>query len=116
MYSLVEGYTKPRVKVFEYHKEGEKIPEVVHAQYQDISREFSKSVEELIVEYHLLPEDITGLFLIVGGDHGQGAFRLCFRALLTVRGREAPVYKTKAIAEVYCKKEEGCLLDESVVP
>ena len=50
MYSLVEGYTKPRVKVFEYHKEGEKIPEVVHAQYQDISRDFSKSVEELILE------------------------------------------------------------------
>ena len=87
--------------MFEYHKEGEKIPEVVHTQYKDISREFSKSVEELIVEYHLPPEDITGLFLVVGGDHGQGAFRLCFRALLTVRGREAPVYKTNAVASSF---------------
>ena len=41
MYSLVDGYTKPKVKVFEYHKEGEKIPEVVHAQYQDISVELT---------------------------------------------------------------------------
>ena len=73
-------------------------------------------MEELVVEYHLPLVNITGCFLIVGGDHGQGAFRLCFRALLTVRGREAPVYKTKAIIEVYCKKEEWCLLDESVIP
>ena len=116
MYSLVDGYTKPKVKVFDYHKEGEKIPEVVHAQYQDISREFARSVQELIVEYKISSKDIVGVFLVVGGDHGQGAFRLCFRALLTVRGRVHPVYKTKSIAEVYCKKEEGTLLDESIMP
>ena len=27
-----------------------------------------------------------------------------------------PYYKTKSIAEVYCKKEEGSILDESVTP
>ena len=112
MYSLVDGYTKPKVKVFEYHKEGEKIPEVVHAQYQDISREFARSVQELIVEYEISSKDIVGMFLVVGSDHGQVAFRLCFRAMMTVRGRVDPVYKTKSIAEVYCKKEEGKLFNE----
>ena len=91
MCSLVEGYAKPRVKVFEYHAEGQKFPEIVHAQYQDIAREFAKTVEELIGEHTILPENITKVFLVLGGDHGQGAFRLCFRALLLVAGRELPL-------------------------
>ena len=53
---------------------------------------------------------------MVGGDHGQGAFRSVFRALLSMSTAGPGIYKTKAIAEVYCKKEEGVLLDESVMP
>ena len=116
IYSLVEGYTKPRVKVFEYHVDGSKFPEIVHAQYQNISKEFVRAVEELIEENTILSNSITRIFLVVGGDHGKGAFRVVFRALLSIQGRREPVYKTKAIAEVYCKKEEGVLLDESVIP
>ena len=56
------------------------------------------------------------VFLALGGDHGQGAFWLCFRALLTVKGVKMPYYKTKLIAEIYCKKEEGTILDESITP
>ena len=85
-YSLVEGYTVPKVKVFEYHVQGEKYPEIVHAQYQDIAREFARAVEELIREKNLKPEDIMRMFLVWGGDHGQGAFRVVFRALLLLRG------------------------------
>jgi hypothetical protein len=116
IYTLTEGYTIPRIKVFEYHKDGEKIPEIVHAQYQSLSREFSRTIQELIIEYDIIPEDILRTFLVLGGDHGQDAFRLCFRALITVRYRSMPYYKTKSIAEVYCKKEEGSILDESVTP
>ena len=64
---------------------------MVHVRYQDISREFARAMEELIDEYCLPPEDIVGLIIVAGGDHGQGAFRLCFRALLTVRSRIEPV-------------------------
>eukprot|EP00581_Thalassiosira_minuscula_P022931 CAMPEP_0184435336 /NCGR_PEP_ID=MMETSP0738-20130409/485517_1 /TAXON_ID=385413 /ORGANISM="Thalassiosira miniscula, Strain CCMP1093" /LENGTH=117 /DNA_ID=CAMNT_0026801683 /DNA_START=228 /DNA_END=578 /DNA_ORIENTATION=+ len=116
MYSLVDGYTKPKVKVFEYHADGEKHPEIVHAQYQNISLEYVETVQELLSEHAVKPWDVTGVFLAVGGDHGQGAFRICFRLLLRLKDRELPIYKTKAIAEVYCKKEEGVLLDNSVIP
>jgi len=92
-----DGYTIPRVKVFEYHKDGEKIPEIVHAQYQSLTREFARSVQELIVEHNILPGDILAVFLVLGGDHGQDAFRLCFRALLNTKGRVMPYYKTKSI-------------------
>ena len=61
----------------------------------------------MIVEYSLPPEDIVGLFLIVGGDHRQGEFRLCFRALLTMRGRIELVYKTKSIAGCIARRRKG---------
>ena len=59
MYSLIDSYTKPRVKVFEYHVEGEKFPEIVHAQYQNIATEFARAIEELVAENKLSPEDIV---------------------------------------------------------
>ena len=62
MYSLVEGYTKPRVKVFEYHLDGEKHPKIVHAQYQDITKDFARSVEELIAENNVGLEYISKKF------------------------------------------------------
>ena len=71
IYTLVEGYTKPQVKVIEYHADGEKDPEVVHAQYQDISREHARTVKEMPVEHSAKPSDVLCLFLIFGGDHGQ---------------------------------------------
>ena len=88
----------------------------MHAQYQSLSRDFSRSTQELIIEHSIRPEDIMAVFLTLGGDHGQGACWLCFRALLTVKGAEIPYYKTKLIAEIYCKKEEGNILDESITP
>ena len=63
-----------------------------------------------------LPGNITKVFLVLGGDHGQGAFRLCFHALLVVVWMELPLYKTKTIGKVYCTKEEGTLLDKSSIP
>ena len=39
-----------------------------------------------------------------------------FKALLVLVGCDEPVHKTKAIVEVYCAKEDGALLDESVTP
>ena len=114
----MKGYTKPRVKVFEYHVDGEKHPEIVHAQYQDITKEYARAAEEIIREYSLQPDniDIDRAFLVCCGDHGQGAFRVVFRALLRTLTAGPILYNEKCIAEVYCAKEEGILLDESVMP
>ena len=88
----------------------------MHAQYQNIATEFARAIEELVAENELSPEDIVRAFLVLGGDHGQGAFQLYFKALLVLVGFDEPVHKTKSIAEVYCAKEEGTLLDESITP
>ena len=62
------------------------------------------------------PFDVTKIRLIIGGDHGKGAFRLCFRTVINVEGEKKPIYKTKSIAEVYCAKEEGIVLENSIMP
>ncbi len=62
-------------------------------------------------EYSANPNDVKKLFLVVGGDHGQGAFRFIIRCLVSLRGKTLPVHSTKCIAEVYCKKDEDTLLD-----
>ena len=49
---------------------------IVHAQYQSLARDSFRSTEELIVENSILPEDILGTSLVLGGVHGQDAFRL----------------------------------------
>ncbi len=54
-YLLKGKYTKPQVKVIEYHAEGEKDPKVVHAQYQSIAQEHTRTMEELIVEQNVNP-------------------------------------------------------------
>ena len=86
-----------------------------HSQYKDISKDFSRSAKKLVVEHNIniniMPEDIVALFHAFGGDHWQGLFQLCCCFLLKVRGKEIPYYKTKAITEVYCKKEEGTMLN-----
>ena len=54
-----------------------KYPEIVHAQYQDISREVQLSIQELLGENDISPFDVTKIRLIIGGDHGKGAF--CYK-------------------------------------
>ena len=44
-------------------------------------------------------------FPYVWWDHGQGTFRVVFRDLLFRSMTRLAIYKTKAIAEVYCKKK-----------
>ena len=83
---------------------------------RNITKEYARAVEELICEHNLQPDNIGKAFLVCGGDHGQGAFRVVFRALLRTLTAGPILYNEKCIAEVYCAKEEGILLDESVMP
>lgn len=69
----------------------------------------------LLEEYDVPISLIEQIRLVFGGDHGQGAFRLCFRVLIDVLGRDKPIYKTSSIAEVHCKKEKGVILEESIM-
>ena len=110
-----EGYTMPRVKVI-YHRAGQKDEEKIKAEYQDIKAEFKKAVETLLRVNRLKNrKQVKRIRLIIGGDHGQGAFRLGFRVLIDTEGGKSPMCKTINIATVYCKKEVGAILESTVI-
>lgn len=110
-----EGYTMPRVKVI-YHRAGQKDEEKIRAEYQDIKAEFKKAVETLLRVHQLKKrKQVQRIRLIIGGDHGQGAFRLGFRVLIDTEEGESPMCKTINIATVHCKKEVGAILESTVI-
>ena len=114
-----EGYNPPRVKVI-HHREGDKEEEKIVAEYQDIKAEFKKAVEVLLrVNQVRKRRRVKRIRLVVGGDHGQGAFRLGFKVLIDVEsadGEERKVlHKTVNIATVHCKKEVGAILESTVI-
>ena len=115
IFHLFHGYTVPKHMVLD-HVDGEKWPEQIHVQYQDVAKEVQRGVEELLEEHVASPFNIKRICLIIGGDHGKGAFRLCFRIVINLWGMTKPIHKTKSIAEVYCKKEEGILLEKTIMP
>jgi len=41
-------------------------------------------VTDIMNENHIKPLDVIALEIVLGGDHGKGAFRLAFRAIVTV--------------------------------
>ena len=114
-FNLLEGYTEPKVKVFEHHVNGEKYPEMVHVQYQDVAQELKLCVEELLDEHAVKPGAVCKIRMVIGGDHGQGAFRLCFRVVINLKNKKKPIHKIKAVAEVYSSKEEGVVLEKSIM-
>ncbi len=112
-----EGYTVPRVKVI-HHREGDKEEEKIVAEYQDIKAEFKKTVEVLLrVDKLRKRRRVKRIRLVIGGDHGQGAFRLGFKVLIDVEeGGEAKVlHASRNVATVHCKKEVGAILESTII-
>ena len=105
MFNLLDGYTVPKTKTIEYKIEG-KLPELHVAHYQSIDEEFRRCVSAVLEEYSVSPKRISRVRLVLGGNHGKGAFCLCFRLLISMDGMDKPIHKTTLITKVYCKKEK----------
>ena len=111
---LYEGWSRPKVKVINYRAD-QKEEEKIVATYQDIKVELKKAIDTLIQVNQIASiSSIERIRLVVGGDHGQGAFRLGFRVLLDVNGKEA-LKETKSVATITCKKEVTEILEKTVI-
>lgn len=109
-----QGFTVPKVKVYEHRRDG-KEAEIIVAEYQSVAEEFKLAVVNLMTEHNVKSRtDIEGIKLVIGGDHGQGAFRLCILIIMELKNRE-PVDVAVSIGKVFCTKEEGLLLDETIM-
>ena len=69
----------------------------------------------LSLKHALKPGAVCKIRMVIGGDHGQGAFRLCFRVVINLKNKKKPIHKIKAVAEVYSSKEEGIVLERSIM-
>ncbi len=111
-----QGVTKPRTKVIEHRRDGREA-EIVAAEYQSVKEEVKKCVERLLIRHSIRSRGKIGdAMCVVGGDHGQGAFRLCTNVLLKIGESQDPINEAVSIGKVFCSKEEGELLDATIMP
>ena len=102
------------VKVHEHRRDG-KDAEIVVAEYQNVAEEFKMAVEVLLIKHGIKSRSkIQRIKLIIGGDRGQGAFRLCILVLIELVDEE-PIDTAVSIGKVFCSKEEGKILDDSIM-
>jgi hypothetical protein len=104
----------PIVKVHEHRRDG-KDAEIVVAEYQNVAEEFKMAVEVLLIKHGIKSRSkIQRIKLIIGGDPGQGAFRLCILVLIELVDEE-PIDTAVSIGKVFCSKEEGKILDDCIM-
>ena len=110
-----EDYTEPVVDTFKYSPDG-KEEEKITSEYQDIKIEFKKVVTKLLRANKIKDHSrVKNIRLVVGGDHGQGAFRLGFKVIMYVDGIKKALTDIVSIATVTCKKEVGAILESTVI-
>ena len=91
------------------HRYPDKKFEWVEVEYQPIDEAYVKVLEELLAEHDVAPEDIEDLSFILGGDHGIGRFRLCFRAVEALKSGKLLAADYGGAASVTGKDTPCCL-------
>ena len=109
---LHDGHVKPRIGTIEHTYDENKVKEKIHFQYQSISDEYLLRLGELLTERNVQPHMVEWENFIVGGDHGQGAFRVSFRCIVKVFGSKDFLYKTASVSDAYCRKDTGEVLKQ----
>ena len=52
---------------------------------KSVVNELTKAIAELLAEVNKHPSDIINVDSVIGGDHGIGAFILCFRVIIKLK-------------------------------
>lgn len=89
--------------------------EEVRYWWKDPVIETVASVTGLVNGYNLTPEDISFIHAVYGGDHRKGKFRFCGKVV--IRTKDGKYYDDVfGLADVACKKDNGIVLDATVLP
>ena len=81
---FAEGYVELKVKKFKHQYPDGKI-EWIECEYQPVDKLFALVAGEILMEHSISPQNVEELYFVLGGDHGQEAFRLCFRVIIQLR-------------------------------
>ncbi len=100
---------------FDPKKPARTTAEKIRYWWKDPVLETTASVAGLINGYSLNPEDISFIHAVYGGDHGKNKFRFCGKVV--IRTKDGNYYDDVfGLADVACKKDNGIVLDNTVMP
>lgn len=116
VYSLGLGYVEPEWGNYEYTQPN-KLVEDCPYWIRNIKDVILKVTERRFKGSPRLWEKIVRIGVVVGGDHGQGAFRIVIKIgyFFDKETKKKPILETIKVAHVDCKKESDEILGDSVL-
>ena len=131
-----EDYVKPMEGSFDYQYENG-VLETIRWSYQPVDQLFCVSLAQLLNHKgtyqpvdqlfcvslaHLLnykgikPRDVEELIFGVGGDHGQGAFRLIFKVIVKLLSGDWHEQVCGGAARIICSKDRAEIIKKAFLP
>ena len=102
MTNLCDVMNVPQFGEYKYtHELGSK-PELIVYWVRDSSVMFNKEINLFINSNQLKFNEISRIDMIVGGDHGQGAFRFPVKLLFVMKSTLS-IERTSSVAYILCK-------------
>ena len=114
MKSLSGDMTLPKFGEYKYYNEIGSKPEYILFWVRDTIAVFKKETQLLIESGDINLSDIDRIYIIVGGDHGQGVFRFSMKILHIInneRWRES----IQPVNYILCKKDNGIILKSTII-
>eukprot|EP00986_Skeletonema_menzelii_P012891 scaffold7282_cov81-Skeletonema_menzelii.AAC.1 len=116
--AISEGYGDITHGTYDYidpKKPGRTTAEKIRFWWKDPVLETVASVTGLVNGYGLSPDDILFIHAVYGGDHGKNKFRFCGKVV--IKTKDGKYYDDVfGLADVACKKDNGMVLDNTVMP
>ena len=105
--------TVPQSGEYKYiHEVGSK-PELNLYWIRESTAIFKKEISLLVKSTLLNLDDISRINLIIGGDHGQGAFRFPLKLLFVMKSSKN-VERESSVAYILCRKDNGEIFKNTI--
>ena len=108
-----DGVIHPKTKTIQ-HEHNDGTMEKITCDYQNVADMYKQLVAEILMENNAKYSDVISADFCLGGDHGVGAFRLCFRSTVKLARGEI-FHNDVGVATVKCKKDTSAVLEATIM-
>jgi hypothetical protein len=113
---FAENMIQPKTGRYVYNytdSSGNNKREIVQYDYQSVSDMFIHVVSQLLIENNVHMSKVRRVGIVIGGDHGKGAFRLVIRVLILLE-EEQVLYKDVGVATIFCSKDSAEIVKNTI--
>ena len=104
----------PKFGEYNYYHETRTKPEVILFWVRDTVAIFKIETQLLIDSDQIDISDINRINIVVGGDHGQGAFRYSMKILYIMNSGK--IYESiQPVDYILCQKDSGMILKNTII-